>query len=127
MGSPVKGSRIRKMREIANLQKEVEIFQQEFEEHQRARKRLSRKARQFANKVKRVYPDMRVDGQECLTLHEAVEELASAIYLPTSSSKKDDPIVSTSSSLELLQFLLRRLVDVPWLQPDGAVDTDVDL
>jgi hypothetical protein len=116
---PLKPSRIRRLREIDNLVREAKEVYSEFEEHRRQRIRLARKARSLANKVRKQYPDMKlVDEPLERSLHEQVEELAQALYIPN-NPQKDDPVNNIGGRFDSLLRFLRRLSDVPWLNPLG--------
>lgn len=116
----LKPSRVRRLREIDNLLREAKEVYSEFEQHRRQRIRLARKARQLANKVRKRCPNMRlVDEPLGMTLHEHVEDLAQALYIPN-NPQKDDPINNIGSRFDGLFRFLRRLSDVPWLNPLGG-------
>lgn len=112
----MKPSRIKRMREIDNLLQETKELRDEFEEHRRQRLRLGKKIRSLANRVQRNLPDM-VDTPTGFTLHSSIEDLAQVMYLPNNSNK-DDYTSNVVNSFENLFDLLRRLSDVPWLNPD---------
>lgn len=116
---PLKPSRIRRMREIDNLVREAKEIYSEFEEHRRQRIRLARKARQLANRVRKQYPDMRlVEEPLGMGLHAQVEDLAQSLYIPN-NPEKDDPVNNIGGRFDGLFKFLRRLSDVPWLDPLG--------
>ncbi len=60
-----------------------------------------------------------VDEPLGMTLHEHVEDLAQALYIPN-NPQKDDPINNIGSRFDGLFRFLRRLSDVPWLNPLGG-------
>lgn len=111
--SRVKPSRIRAMREIESLLRETKEIFEEFEEQAKAKVRLSRKARKFANKVRKVYSDMKMPEDPMGPgLHDEIEALAKALHVHYSHSEADDlPRIR----FEVVFEFLRRLGDVPWL------------
>jgi len=115
----LKPSRIRRMREIDSLLRDAKELRDEFEEHRRQRLRLARKARSLANKVRKQYPDMRLTDEPLgRGLHEQVEEVAQALYIPN-NPQKDDPFNRIGNCFDDLFHFLKRLSDVPWLNPLG--------
>lgn len=111
--SRVKPSRIRAMREIESLLRETKEIFEEFKEQTRAKTRLSRKARKFANKVRKVYADMKMPEDPMGPgLHDEVEALAKALHTHYSYSEADE---LPKIRFEVLFEYLRRLGDVPWL------------
>lgn len=115
----LKPSRVRRLREIDDLVREAKEVYSEFEEHRRDRIRLARKARKLANKVRKKYPDMRlVDEPMGMGLHEQAEDLAQALYIPN-NPHKDDPVNNVGGRFESFLHFLKRLTDVPWLDPLG--------
>ena len=110
----IKPSRIRRMKEIDNLNKELKEVFDEFKEHRRDRQRLARKARKMANKVQKYYPDLRLtENSSELGLHDQLEDIARALYLSNDSSD-EDPMNTTSSLFEKLFDFFRRISHVPW-------------
>lgn len=113
----LKPSRVRRMREIDNLLRDVKELRDEFEEYRRSRVRLARKARGLANKVRKQLPDMRVN-EDSLGLHDQVEEMAQALYIPN-NPQKEDPTNDIGHYFDRVFDFLRRLSDAPWLNPLG--------
>jgi len=110
----IKPSRIRRMREIDNLNKEAKEVFDELKEHRRERQRLARKARKMANKVQKYYPDLRIleDSSE-LSLHSQMEDIARSLHL-SNDPDEEDPMNEATSLFEKLFDFFRRLSYVPW-------------
>lgn len=107
------------MREIDNLVREAKEVYSDLEEHRRERKRLARKARKFANKVQKRYPDFRSDDKDpYLSLHEQVEDLAKALHL--SKEDDEDPVQVADFLLERLFAFLRHIGSVSWSNSEAA-------
>lgn len=115
----VKASRVKRLLELSTLEKEARQIHAEFEEYTRARRRLARRARKLANRVRRRYPDMRIAGNYDFSLHDVVEDLAVSLHLsnsPREQETSDDAVHMTSRTFEELFGFLRALADVPWLK-----------
>ena len=115
MPSRVKPSRVRALREIETILRETQEIHAEFEEQNKAKIRLSRKARKLANKVRKVYPDMKMPEDPLGPgLHEEMEALAKSLHVHYSHSEADE---LPNTRFDILFEFLRRLSDVPWLDP----------
>lgn len=80
----VKASRIKRMLEPATIAKEARFLYAEFEDYKRSRRRLARRARKLANRVRRSCPDMRIVGNDDFSLHDVVKDLAVNLHLSNS-------------------------------------------
>lgn len=115
----VKASRIKRMLELSTLEKEARQIHAEFEEYTRARRRLARRARKLAKRVRRRCPDMHIVGNDDFGLHDVVEELAAVLHLSDSYQEKetsDDTVHVTARSFDELFAFLKVLTSVPWLK-----------
>lgn len=105
------------MRELDKLLRDAKEIETEFEEYRRHSIRLARKARQFANRVRKQYPDMRlVEDLREEGLHEHAENLAQALYT-SNNPHRDDPAYHIGTCFRSLFRFIKRLSDVPWLNP----------
>lgn len=114
----LKPSRVRRMREIDNLIRSAKELRNEYEEHRRHRLRLARKARSLANKVRRQYPNMKLET-EAQGLHDQVEEVAIALYVHNNPEKSDAVNDIGIRFDSLCDFLAKLSNDTPWLDPTG--------
>ena len=115
----VKASRVKRMLELSTLEKEARQIHAEFEDHKRSRRRLARRARKLANRVRRRCPDMRIVGNDNFSLHNVVEDLAVNLHLSNSYQEQetsDDTVHVTSRTFEELFGFLRMLANAPWLK-----------
>ena len=106
------------MKELEALEKDARQLHAEFEDLKRTRRRVARKARKLANKVRRRYPDMRLAGNDDWGLHEVVGDIAESIHLDRSENEfnYDDPVHRATNSFQQLFDYLKALTDVPWLK-----------
>ena len=117
MPGRVKPSRVKRMKELSDIEKEARQLNDEFEDYKRARRRLARRAKKLAKHVCRRYPDMRMAGNDDFGLHDVVSELAHTLHLAQENDDNyEDPAHRASRRFnELFQFL-KQLSDVPWLK-----------
>jgi hypothetical protein len=117
----IKPSRIRRIREIDNLLQEAKEVQMQFNCHVKDRKRIARKARRLAKKVRKKYPDMRLaEDPFSLSLHDHLNSLAKLLHVPANESdlsSSDYTLLKISGRFEELFGFLKKIMDVPWLDP----------